>query len=82
MPLNFALRYYNYYLNCRLKHILKCKIPTVLSASLWQQERPEQDSNPDLIIYHLIIDPHNDQLPIGLMARLVDHCTGITEVRV
>ena len=23
---------------------------------------------------------HNDQLPVGLIAQLVEHCTGITEV--
>ena len=33
-------------------------------------------------IYGLIIDPHNDYLPIGLMAQLVKHCSGITDVRV
>ena len=32
-------------------------------------------------LYGLIIDPHNDQLPIGLLAQLVGHCTGIAEVR-
>ena len=35
-----------------------------------------------LIIYGLIIDPHNDQLPVGLIAQLVPHCTRISEVRV
>ena len=29
-----------------------------------------------------IIDPHNDLLPGGLLALLVEHCTGIAEVRV
>ena len=33
-------------------------------------------------IYGLIIDPHNNQLPVGLIAQLVEHCTGIAEVRV
>ena len=33
-------------------------------------------------IYHLIIDPHNNLLPVGLKAQLVEHCTGIAEVRV
>ena len=35
-----------------------------------------------LHIYELIIDPHNDLLPVGLIAQLVEHCTGIAEVRV
>ena len=35
-----------------------------------------------LHIYGLIIDPHNELLPVGLIAQLVEHCTGITEVRV
>ena len=35
-----------------------------------------------LHIYGLIIDPHNDLLPVGLIAQLVEHCTGIAEVRV
>ena len=30
--------------------------------------------------YKLIIDPHNDLLPVGLIAQLVDHCTGIAKV--
>lgn len=34
------------------------------------------------IIYRLIIDPRNYQLPVALIAQLVKHCNGITEVRV
>ena len=41
------------------------------------------------IMYGLIIDPHDDQLPFGLIAQLVGHsaqlvrhCTGIVAVRV
>ena len=33
-------------------------------------------------IYGLIIDSHNDQLPVGLIAQLEEHCTGIAEVSV
>jgi len=33
-------------------------------------------------IYGLIIDPHNDLLPVGLIAELVEDCTGITGFRV
>ena len=29
-----------------------------------------------------MIDPQNDQLPVGLIAQLVEHCTSIAEVRV
>ena len=29
-----------------------------------------------------MIDPYNDQLPVGLIAQLVEHCTGVAEVRV
>ena len=32
--------------------------------------------------YGLIINPHNDLLPVGLIAQLVEHCPGFTEVRV
>ena len=32
-------------------------------------------------IYGIIIDPHYDQLPFDLIVELVDHCTGIAEVR-
>ena len=35
-----------------------------------------------LHIYGLIIAPHNDLLPVGLITQLVEHCTGIAEVRV
>ena len=35
-----------------------------------------------LIIYQLIINPHNNQLPVGLIAQMVEHCTGIAEVSV
>ena len=28
------------------------------------------------------MDPHNGKLPVGLIVQLVEHCTGITEVRV
>ena len=35
-----------------------------------------------LIIYGLIIDPHNDQFPVGLLAQLTEHCTALAEVRV
>ena len=33
-----------------------------------------------LHIYGLIINPHNDLLPVGLIAQLVEHCTDITGV--
>ena len=33
------------------------------------------------IIYSLIIDPQHDQLPAGVIAQLVEHCTGIAELR-
>ena len=33
-----------------------------------------------LHIHRLIINPHNNLLPVGLIAQLVEHCTGITEV--
>ena len=33
------------------------------------------------IIYSLIIDPQHDQLPAGVIAQLVERCTGIAEVR-
>ena len=33
-------------------------------------------------MYGLIIDQHDDQLPFGLIAQLVEHCTGIAEVRI
>ena len=26
--------------------------------------------------------PHNNLLPVGKIAQLVDHCTGLTEVRI
>ena len=29
-----------------------------------------------------IIDPRDDQLPVGLIAQLVEHCSSIAEVRV
>ena len=35
-----------------------------------------------LNIYGLIIDPHNNQLVVSLIAQLLEHCTGIAEVRV
>ena len=31
---------------------------------------------------NLITDPHNDLLPVGLVAQLVEHCAGIAEVRI
>ena len=34
------------------------------------------------IIYGLGIDSHNDQLPVGLIAQLLGHCTAVTEVRI
>ena len=34
------------------------------------------------IIYGPIIEPHDNQLLVGLIAQLVEHCTGIAEVRV
>ena len=32
----------------------------------------------DCFLY--ITNSHNDQLPVGLIAQLVEHCTGIAEV--
>ena len=36
----------------------------------------------DLHIYVFIINPHNDVLPVSLIAELMEHCTGIAEARV
>lgn len=33
-------------------------------------------------IYGLIRDPHKDQLPVGLITQLVEHCTHFAKVRV
>ena len=35
-----------------------------------------------LHIYGLLIDPHNDLLPVSVIAQLLEHCAGIGEVRV
>ena len=32
------------------------------------------------ILYGLITNSQNDQLPVGLLAQLVEHCTGVAEV--
>ena len=39
-------------------------------------------SIPHIYRYGLIINPHNYQLPVGPIAQLVEHCTGIAEVQV
>ena len=61
----------------------------ILAVFLALQERPEKknkhsglkiDSYPDLTVF--IIDPDNDQLPVGLVAQLAEHCPSITAVRV
>ena len=31
---------------------------------------------------NIILYPHNNLLPVGLIAQLVEHCTSIVEVRV
>ena len=31
-------------------------------------------------IYGYIANPQSDQLPAGLIAQLIEHCTGIAEV--
>jgi len=33
-----------------------------------------------LHIYRLTIDPHNKQLPVDLLAQLIEHCTSIAEI--
>ena len=33
-----------------------------------------------LSLHGFIWNQHNDQLPVGLLAQLVEHCTGIAEV--
>ena len=32
------------------------------------------------ILYGVITNSQNDQLPLGLIAQLVEHCTGVIEV--
>ena len=34
-----------------------------------------------LHIYGFKMDPHNNLLPVGLIAQLLEHCTGIAKVR-
>ena len=31
-------------------------------------------------LHMLITNQHNDQLPVSLLAQLVEHCTGTTEI--
>ena len=52
---------------------LKFSPPSNEISSIWSHRST---------IYGLIIDPYNDQLPVGLIVQLVEHCTSITEVRV
>lgn len=33
------------------------------------------------IMYEAIVDPPNDQLQVCVTAQLIEHCTGISEVR-
>ena len=42
----------------------------------------EVSDRPVSMAYGLTIDPRDDQFPVDLRAQLVEHCTGITEVRV
>ena len=35
-----------------------------------------------ITIYRLIIDPHDNFLPVGLIAQLEEHCTRIAEIKV
>ena len=32
-------------------------------------------------MYEVVVDPHNDQLKVGVIAQLIEHYTGISEVR-
>ena len=55
--------------------------------ALLKQQREISNTNPCVIIiclhmYGLIYDPHNDLLPVGLIAQLLGNCIGIAEVRV
>ena len=51
-------------------------IPTVGLTPSRQLFRP---ANPNHLNGYLT-NSHNDQLPVGLIAQLVEHCTGIAEV--
>ena len=55
----------------------------LLSYLSSSETRPERDLTHSALPVELSgqKDPHNDQLPVGLIAQLVEHCTGITEVR-
>ena len=33
-------------------------------------------------IYGLIIDPHNNKSPVGLLAQVIEHCTCMAQVRI
>lgn len=33
------------------------------------------------IMYEVIVDPPNDQLQVCVTAQLIEHCTGISEVK-
>ena len=33
------------------------------------------------VMYEVVVDPHNDQLKVGVIAQLIEHYTGISEVR-
>ena len=48
-----------------------------LNLSRWEIEAWKKSTG---IFYGYITNSQNDQLPVGLIAQLVEHCTGIAEV--
>ena len=44
--------------------------------------KPLDDGHIKYICTIIIINPHNDQLPVSLIAQLVENCAGIAEVGV
>ena len=54
---------------------LKVDISNIICSHIWFSYIHSY-----LYIQGFIANPHNDQLPVGLLAQLVEHCTSISKV--
>ena len=77
ISLTFVLDFFcDFCANCAVKH--KVWRHAVIRTSIWTHKSTDKSAR--FIASQVFRNQHSDQLPVGLLAQLVEHCTGIAEV--
>lgn len=82
------ISFHVFYIFCGIKMNIKVTFAVINTTWTEVKIRPEKKKNPDFHIFTVIyislhgfiMSHHSDQLPVGLLSQLVEHCACIAEI--